>query len=331
MKLGKCAAALIVTSFLLTGCGNSNAVKEDGKYVVASLSKDKNKKNIFADDILKDITNTNAGKSAYFEAILQKLMDDKFPIDKDMRIDANQTINQIQAYYKQQFGDKADEQLSAVLASSGYTSLDAYREDMVKAYQKSNFLLDYVENNFDKLFEDYYNYANPRSASIIKVAVSDMENPTENETAKLNEVNSLLAAGKAFGDVAKDYSDDITTKMNAGGLGVIDSTSGIGNSFGKDVETSMLALNPGEHSEAIKGTGGYYFVSVTGNDKNEIKKSLKNSLSIDSPLISYDMYLPYIAYQSYKVKYNDKDVKKVVDGIVKQALEERETSRGGAK
>ena len=37
MKLGKCAAALVVTSFLLTGCGNSKTVKEDGKYVVASL------------------------------------------------------------------------------------------------------------------------------------------------------------------------------------------------------------------------------------------------------------------------------------------------------
>lgn len=34
MKLGKCAAALVVTSFLLTGCGNSKTVKEDGKYVV---------------------------------------------------------------------------------------------------------------------------------------------------------------------------------------------------------------------------------------------------------------------------------------------------------
>lgn len=41
MKLGKCAAALVVTSFLLTGCGNSKTVKEDGKYVVASLSKNK--------------------------------------------------------------------------------------------------------------------------------------------------------------------------------------------------------------------------------------------------------------------------------------------------
>ncbi len=53
MKLGKCAAALVVTSFLLTGCQNSSkTVKEDGKYGVASLNSGKKDKNIFADDIL---------------------------------------------------------------------------------------------------------------------------------------------------------------------------------------------------------------------------------------------------------------------------------------
>ena len=104
MKLGKYAAALVVTSFLLTGCGNSKTVKEDGKYVVASLSKDKKDKNIFADDIFEDITNTTSGKSAFFEAVLQQLMDDKFPIDDDMETDAKRTVDQIQAYYEANMG-----------------------------------------------------------------------------------------------------------------------------------------------------------------------------------------------------------------------------------
>lgn len=331
MKLGKCAAALVVTSFLLTGCGNSKTVKEDGKYVVASLSKDKKEKNIFADDIFKDITSTNSGKSAYFEAVLQQLMDDKFPVDNDMKIDAIRTVDQIQAYYEQQYGENAEQQLKTILASSGYASLDDYREAMIKAYQKSNFLLDYVENNFDKVFDDYYTQASPREASIIKVAMTDVENPTEAESTKLNEVNALITSSKSFGDIAKDYSDDSATKMNKGGIGVVDSTTGVGNTYGSDVQTKILALNPGEVSEAIKGTGGYYFVTVTSTDKKAIKKSLKKDLSIDSPLISYDMYLPYIAYQSYDVKYNDKDVKKLINSIIEEALKERETNRGGTE
>lgn len=43
------------------------------------------------------------------------------------------------------------------------------------------------------------------------------------------------------------------------------------------------------------------------------------------------MYLPYIAYQSYDVKYSDKDVKKLVNGIIDEALKERETNRGGTE
>lgn len=331
MKLGKCAAALVVTSFLLTGCGNSKTVKEDGKYVVASLSKNKKDKNIFADDIFKDITNTNSGKSVYFEAVLQQLMDDKFPIDSDMKTDANRTVDQIKTYYENQYGDNAEEQLNTILSSSGYSSLDAYREAMVKAYQKSNFLLDYVKKNFDKTFDDYYTQASPREASIIKVAMADVENPTETESTKLNEVTALISSSKSFGDIAKDYSDDTTTKMNKGGLGVVDSTTGISNIYGKDVETKILALNPGETSEVIKGNDGYYFVCVTSTDKEAIKKVIKKDLSIDSPLLAYDMYLPYIAYQSYDVKYSDKDVKKLVNGIIDEALKERETNRGGTE
>ena len=45
-------------------------------------------------------------------------------------------------------------------------------------------------------------------------------------------------------------------------LGVVDSTTGISNIYGKDVETKILALNPGETSEVIKGNDGYYFVLI---------------------------------------------------------------------
>ena len=40
---------------------------------------------------------------------------------------------------------------------------------------------------------------------------------------------------------------------------------------------------------------------------------------------------PYIAYQSYDVKYEDKDVEKMVNSIIETALQERETSRGGTE
>ena len=115
-----------------------------------------------------------------------------------METDAKRTVDQIQAYYESQYGDSAEEQLNTILSSSGYASLDAYREAMVKAYQKSNFLLDYVENNFDEVFDDYYTQSSPREASIIKVAMTDVDNPTEAESTKLNEVAALISSSKSF-------------------------------------------------------------------------------------------------------------------------------------
>ena len=73
----------------------------------------------------------------------------------------------------------------------------------------------------------------------------------------------------------------------------------------------------------VDGIKVYYFKNLSN--------AVKNKLTIDTPLIAYDSYLPYIAYQSYDVKYEDKDVEKMVNSIIETALQERETSRGGTE
>lgn len=330
MKLGKCAAALVVTSFLLTGCQTgSKTVKEDDKFVISSLSKGDREKNIFADDVFDDIISTTSGKNAYFDAALQQLIDQKFPIDEDMETDADNTITQIQEYYESSYGEDADEYIESALSSSGFESLDEYREYMVKAYQRSNFLLAYVEDNFDKIFDDYFTQATPREASIIEVSMSDVENPTEEESAKLSEVTALLSTSKSFGEIAADYSDD--TNTNKGRLGIVDTTSYISETYGEDVESTIFALGDDQVSDPIKGESGYYIVKVTNTDKDSIKKQIKKDLSIDTPLIAYDSYMVYDAYQSYNLKYDDKKTEKIINEVISNALEERETSRGGSE
>lgn len=59
MKLKKCAAALLVSSCLLTGC-SSSAKKVDSKYVVASLSKGNKTKNLLLMIFIKNILDAQA-------------------------------------------------------------------------------------------------------------------------------------------------------------------------------------------------------------------------------------------------------------------------------
>ena len=330
MKLKKCAAALLVSSCLLTGC-SSSAKKVDSKYVVASLSKGNKTKNIFADDLYKDVLDSSSKNSTVFNAVLQNLIDKKFPVNEDMEEDADTIISQIKSYYKNQYGDNYKSTLNQQLKSAGYTNMKQYREKMIKQIQYANFLLDYIDDNFDDVFNDYYQQCAPKYVSLIKISVSDTSSPTDNETSKLNEVKELISnTDKSFGDIAQDYSDD-STSSKKGSLGIVDSkdTSGIANSYGKDVFNAIEALSEGQVSDVITGDNGYYFVKVTSTDKKTLKKELKKT-DIDSPLLAYDDYLQYVVYNSYKINYKDKDIKKIVQEVVNKALEERKTDRGEA-
>ena len=69
MKFKKCAALLLVSSCLLTGCTTSSAKKVDSKYVVASLEKGNKTKNIFADNLYKDIIEPSSKLKACMDII----------------------------------------------------------------------------------------------------------------------------------------------------------------------------------------------------------------------------------------------------------------------
>lgn len=316
MKSRKILTGLVAASVLL-GCSGCSSTKTDskGNDIVASIKG----KNFTADDIYNDIYDTN-GASYYYAACLQAIIDQKFPVDDDIQTDADTIVSKIKSYYKSTYGDDSyKSQLKSALSSSGYSSISAYKDAMIQQIQYSKYLLHYVDNNFDTVFNDYYNSSSPRILAMIKISVSDTSSLTTDEQSKVIEVQNLLATNKSFGDIAKDYSDDDDTKNNQGSLGVVDSTTGLSSTYGDDIETNALALNEGEVSGAITGTDGIYFLKCTSTSKSKIKKELKNT-DIDSPLISYDSKMQYKAFKAYKFKYASKKVKKKVDAYITEQL-----------
>lgn len=320
------AVALSLTCILsLTACKTSKVVKDkNGNYVLAKLKG----KNITSEEVYKDIIKTN--KTVLFQAVLQQLIDEKFPITKSMETDADTIIDQIKSYYESQYSTNATTQLKAALATYGYSSISAYRKVLIKQVQTSTFLLNYVKRNYTTVFNDYYQQTSPRYISMIYIKVADTSSLTEAESKKLEEVKNLLNTSKSFEEIAKSYSDDSTTAKNNGNLGIVDSTSGLASSYGDDVQTKALALKNGEVSEPILGTSGYYILKCTNDSKSDIKKQMKKDLSIDSPLITYDSYMQYLAFKSYKIKYSDKTIKKLVEEVISGALKNRESSRKGS-
>ena len=308
---------------VLVLCGCSSTVKEDGKDVIASLGDSK----ILADEMYESLSSTTSGKSVLFSYVLDELIKANFPVTDDMKENASEIVSNIEANYKNQYGDEADTQLESALASAGYENMDAYEESLVYSLQYSEFLKKYVKENYDEVFEDYYKVESPRYISLIKIAVSDMDNPTNEEKEKLEEVKSLLKTDKAFGDIAAEYSDDSTSSAK-GNLGIVDSTLKLGDTYGDDVEKSALSLKEGKVSDAIKGEDGYYFLYCSSANKDDIKKELQ-AIDIDSPLLVYDDYLIYLVFNTYTLEYGNGDIEKQIKDTVTDALKERDELRGG--
>jgi len=315
---GLALASLIV----LSGC--SSTVQEDGKDVIASIDG----KNILADDVYTSLSTSNSGKTALFDYVLETLVKEKFPVTSDMKENASEIVENIEANYNSQYGDEAEEQLESALAYGGYEDMDAYEESLIESLQYAEFIKQYIKDHFDEVYEDYYQQESPRILSIIKVSMSDVENPTTEENENLKEVKNLLKTDKSFGDIAASYSDDDSSSAK-GNIGVVDSTSDLTSSYGENVEKKALSLKAGAVSDAIKGTDGYYFLYCTSTDKDKIKEEL-STVNIDSPLLAYDDYIIYLAFNSYELTYSSDEVKEMIQGVINDALEKREEERGNS-
>ena len=309
MKTKKITALALSSMLLLSGCGSKTV---DGKSIAASTSIS----NISADTLYDQLSKGTSGKNALFSYVLDQLIDQKFPATDDMKKNAEDTYNQVLNSYTQQYGDEdtAKKQLETALKSSGsYKSID----EMMKSY---------IKKHFNTVFEDYYKIANPRKVSIIAVSAADPTNPTADEKANLKEVQDLLKEGQDFGTVAKKYSTDTNTKDAKGSLGIVDSTSSLSDTYGTDVQSKATELKSGETSDVITGSSAFYILHCDTTDKETIKKELK-SVDINSPLITYDNYLVYIVFNSYKINYNDKTIKNTLQSFIKEQLKKRSDER----
>ena len=318
MKRNKIVMLAVAFMLALSGCSSTTGKTVDGKSALASV----NGEYIFADEIYDEIISSASGAQTLYQIILQEIVKKECPATEDMETEANVMIDTV----KQNYLGKEDT-LNTQLRNMGYSSLDEYKDAYITFLQYSDFMNQYIDTHFDEIFEDYYQLTSPRMVSHILVKMADPENPTEEESAKLQEVQDLLAAGKSFEDTAKEYSDD-GSASNGGSLGVCDNKTKFVESF----KTKMLELNEGEVSEPVKSEYGYHIIKVDSTNKDVIKEKLSEKDSILKDWSSntfYDEYLEYVVFQSYNVEFQDETIEKAVTDYVNSALEQREKSRQG--
>lgn len=315
--------AIALCAAMLTGCTTGKTV--DGKSVAASTSID----NITADELYNELSTAASYDSTLFSYVLDQLIDEQFPATDDMKESANDMYKNVLSSYQQQYSSES-EALSALksdLKSSGqYSSISDYKKKLVYSIQYAEMMKKYVKAHFDEVYNDYYKMATPRKVSIIVINSTNPSSPSKDEKANLKEVQALLKEGQSFGSVAAKYSDDTSTSSANGSLGVVDTTNSLSSTYTSDVATKALSLKSGQTSGVITGTSAFYILHCDTTDKATIKKELKN-VTIDSPLLTYDNYLVYKVFNTYKISYHDAKIKKTITTYVKKQLAARAKER----
>ena len=143
------------------------------------------------------------------------------------------------------------------------------------------------EDDIKQSYDDYVANAETnqqRKASHILVTLASNATDAEQKIAeeKINKVKSELAAGAAFSDLAKKYSDDEGSVAGGGDLGLVSKGMMV-----KPFEDSLFALKTGEVSDVVRSEFGFHIIKLneiqsakieTFEDKRaSIEKDLKES------------------------------------------------------
>lgn len=173
--------------------------------------------------------------------------------------EANYSKSSLQEYldlytkFKLKVQKAKDMQLDTI--TSLQQELEGYRKQLADSY-----LLD--REVTDKLVKEAYE-RKKQDVEMSHILISVGQNATaQEETAaqqRLVDLKKQMEGGTSFQDLAKQYSDDGTSKNNGGKVGFL--TAVLPNGF-YDLETALYTLPVGTVSDPIRTNFGYHLVKV---------------------------------------------------------------------
>lgn len=257
---------VFVVVFATSSFTNREIVKNphqvDGNYVIYSI----NGENYTADELYDTLKPAASLNSAYtaFEKIV---CDQAIKTTSEM-----QSLATNNAQFVLSQNDKA--QLEAQMNALGFDGIEGL-DDYFIFIQKSQALrTEYLKAHEEDIVKPFIEKNDPKYISHILIKVADVKkdtkedgtytltaNPTEAETAKLNEVLEALKT-QDFAEVAKQYSDD-GSAAQGGMLGYFDNTN---QQFVKEFADASRALKAGEVSEVVLSEFGYHIIKADAKE-----------------------------------------------------------------
>lgn len=292
-KIQKVVALSLASMTLLSGCGAKTIpTLENGDQAVVT----------FNEDAKISITDFyNQMKDKYGTEVILNMID-KMVLEKkyaDSIEEAHKNADSVMSQLETSYGDKL---LSAIQTYTGYQTLDEYKDYVYLSYLQNKAAEDYAKDNISE--KDIKKYYNDEIKSDIKVshilisvnyasdASDDDKTKAKNEAkAKAQEaLDKLKAADKSkiadtFSELAKEYSNDDSSKDDGGNLGFIN-TDTLGSNY-NNLVTEAYKLKDGEYSSNVVETElGYHLVYRTETKEKADLESVRDTI-VDALVSDY--------------------------------------------
>lgn len=244
------------------------ATLKDGTQPIAHV----NGETITADDLYTDM------KKMYSVKILLNKIDDmilaeKYPEDKDMTTEVNETAEYYYSMYEQ-YQNITKEQF---LTENGFANEEEFLEALKLDYRRNKYFDSYVEGLIDeKDIEKYYEddvFGDVDSKHIlVKIDNNSDDGLSDAEAKKLaNEIIKKLNDGKKWDEVIEEYKDKIVNEE----LGY--------NAFNASLESSYLEeckkLEVGKYSKTpVLTSYGYHIVYKIAQKEKPALKDVKDDV-----------------------------------------------------
>ena len=268
---------------LISGCGSKIPKLSNGKEAVVTF---KSGSKISVDDLYSKLKENYA-----LEALVN--MADKKILEKEYKGKVKESKEYVEnqiAQYEATFGDKLEE---TIQSQTGYT-LEGYKDLMYIYHLRDYAIKDYSKDQVSE--KDIKKYYDEEIVGDIKIShilitskakddMTDEEKEAQEKEAKAkaeNIIKELKATKKAnlkdkFAELAKEYSEDETSKDNGGSLGFINKDT-LSSEY-TDLVNKAYKLKDGEYSTSVITTElGYHIVLRLETKEKAALKEVKDNI-----------------------------------------------------
>ena len=265
---------LALCVLLISGCGKTIPKLSNGDEAIVTL---KDGSMISVNELYETIKQDDATLEKLVTMVDKKILEEKY---KDSLEEAKNTADTRAAEVERYYGENT----TSILNQAGYADLEDYKEAVYIGFLQSKEIKEYCKKQIsDKEINTYYKDEIVGDIKISHILISskatdDMtdEEKTKAETeakekaqAIIDELNKTAKGEVAdkFAELAKEQSEDATTKDNGGSLGWINKDT-LSSEYDEIVKTAYN-LKDGEFSKTVLTTELGYHVIIRTETKEK--------------------------------------------------------------